>query len=303
MEMDDDEIGSLSERVWQETGDVRLYLDTLSEEQRTRAPVATAKAVKKAVRKTRSIKKLEASQALRRSQAFLAFVTIVESKGGRADGVDESLLIDVWAHGRWDQVPLAIGKLIRDDQEVKAAFHAFASISSSCGTTPLALRQQNKLNKRYGLRMADLSMRTFMRAASEHMRKLRLLESAIERLDRLSLQELHGLAVSGDDLTRRIAALSFRISDEIKRREAQRGGEAKREKFAPVRQHALELANCGSFPSRRQAVLAIKSAVLAFATTIDGISMSEQQAEKTIDGWLKDLGYTPSTGKQGRSSG
>ncbi|WP_087723365.1 hypothetical protein [Pandoraea sp. PE-S2T-3] len=301
--MDDDEINSLSERIWQETGDVRLYLDALREEQRSRSPITAAKAKKKAVKKTNSIKKLDASRALRRSQAFLAFVTIVESKGVRADGVDESLLINVWANERWDQVPLSVGKLIRDDQEVKAAFHAFASISSNCGSTPLALRPQTKLNKRYGLRMADLSMRTFMRAASEHLRKLRLLESAIERLDQLSLQELQSLEVSGDDVARRIAALTFRISDEIKRREAQRGGEAKREKFAPVRQYALDLANRGSFPSRRQAVLAIKSGVLAFAKTLDGVSMSEQQAEKTIDGWLKDLGYTPSTGKQGTSGG
>ncbi|HDR9236404.1 hypothetical protein [Burkholderia vietnamiensis] len=83
---------------------------------------------------------------------------------------------------------------------------------------------------------------------------------------------------------------------------ARKGAAARKERLDPVRQFALQLANAGSYRSRRQAVLAIKDRVVSHARSLLNISMSEQQAEKTIDGWLKDLGYTPSSGKQGMSA-
>ncbi|WNC88819.1 hypothetical protein RI103_14035 [Paraburkholderia sp. FT54] len=83
---------------------------------------------------------------------------------------------------------------------------------------------------------------------------------------------------------------------------ALKGAAAKKEKREPVRRYALQLANEGNHRSRRQAVLAIKDLVIAYATTIPGASMSAQQAEKTIDGWLRDMGYTPSASKQGTSA-
>lgn len=73
-------------------------------------------------------------------------------------------------------------------------------------------------------------------------------------------------------------------------------------KWEPIRQYAIGLANEGNYPSRRQAVLAIKDRVIEHAKTI-GVSMKAQQAETTVDGWLKDLGYAPSASKRGTSAG
>lgn len=112
------------------------------------------------------------------------------------------------------------------------------------------------------------------------------------------------------DALKLIGAASVRSIDEIeslalqdgKQYAPKKGAEAKKAKLAPVRKRALELAKEGVYPSRRQAVLAIKGAILEYAKSIEGISMSADQAEKTIDGWLKEGGYTPSASKRGMSA-
>jgi len=72
-------------------------------------------------------------------------------------------------------------------------------------------------------------------------------------------------------------------------------------KWEPVRQFAFDLAVKGNYPSRNQAVLAIKKQVLDKASSV-GLSMSSQRAEKTIDGWLAERGYTPPASKRGTSA-
>jgi hypothetical protein len=83
---------------------------------------------------------------------------------------------------------------------------------------------------------------------------------------------------------------------------AKKAKAAQAAKWEPIRQYAIGLANEGNYPSRRQAVLAIKDRVIEYAKTL-GVSMKAQQAETTIAGWLKDLGYTPSASKRGTSAG
>lgn len=105
-----------------------------------------------------------------------------------------------------------------------------------------------------------------------------------------------------DDEVVKLKAELTDAPSKIKRDMAQNGAKAKDEKLEPVREFALNLANDGSYPSRRQAVLAIKTRVIDYAHAIEGVSMSEQQAERTIDGWLKKSDYTPSAGKRGMSA-
>ena len=81
---------------------------------------------------------------------------------------------------------------------------------------------------------------------------------------------------------------------------AKRAKEAQDSKLNPVREYAWNLANEKSYPSRRQAVLSIKDAVLVYAKSIEGVRLSPAQAETTIDGWLAKRGFkpTPSAGKR-----
>ncbi|WP_374625092.1 hypothetical protein [Pandoraea sp.] len=73
------------------------------------------------------------------------------------------------------------------------------------------------------------------------------------------------------------------------------GGLAQAARFEPIQKHAVELANLGRYKSRRNAAMGIKDSVLEFANK-KGIKMSPDQAVTTISGWLKDGGYTSSTG-------
>ncbi|KGC80080.1 hypothetical protein DO71_4587 [Burkholderia pseudomallei] len=233
----------------------------------------------------------------------MALVTLAESKGFPTNELNEHVLALSVIHERWNEIPIGLARLIRDDDEIKAAFHAFDSASRGCDQRPLPKNWIGRRNARAGIRVADLYMRSFMRAASEHNRKLYLLESALTQLETLPVDKLHDLISAGDDLSKRIAVLSLRVADELKRRNAQKGANARSKRLEPVREHALLLANEKPYPSRRQAVLAIKDRVLTYANSIDGVSMSPDQAFDTIDGWLKKSGYTPSAGKQGMPTG
>ncbi|MGA3845969.1 hypothetical protein ACI2UC_20320 [Ralstonia nicotianae] len=72
-----------------------------------------------------------------------------------------------------------------------------------------------------------------------------------------------------------------------------KAAEAKKAKLEPVKEFALELANEGNYPSRRNAAINIKERVSEFHRQIVGRCLMPDQAAKTIDGWLKDLGYAP----------
>ncbi|MFM0451690.1 hypothetical protein PQR21_14985 [Paraburkholderia nemoris] len=85
---------------------------------------------------------------------------------------------------------------------------------------------------------------------------------------------------------------------------AKKAKEAQDSKLDPVREYAWKLANEKPYPSRRQAVLSIKEAVLAYAKSIEGVRLSPTQAQTTIDGWLAKRGFapTPPAGKRGTAA-
>lgn len=94
------------------------------------------------------------------------------------------------------------------------------------------------------------------------------------------------------------------IVDYLERQPTEKGKKAKAAqdaKWEPVRQFAFDLAQNGNFPSRSQAVLAIKDQVLEKASSV-GLSMSSQRATKTIDEWLSTRGYNPSASKRDTSA-
>jgi hypothetical protein len=69
-----------------------------------------------------------------------------------------------------------------------------------------------------------------------------------------------------------------------------KGAAVKAAKWIEVGDHALALANVKNYPSRNNADLNIKIDVMKFART-KGLTMSDNQARRTIDDWLKDRGY------------
>lgn len=68
------------------------------------------------------------------------------------------------------------------------------------------------------------------------------------------------------------------------------GAQGRTEKYNSLRGLAKKLAQEKPFKSKRQAALSIKDEVLAKAR-VDGILLSEMQAERTITGWLKDMPF------------
>ncbi|WP_261546081.1 hypothetical protein [Burkholderia multivorans] len=242
-----------------------------------------------------------ASALVERAEAFAAFVVIVESKGLPAHVIDETKLAVIAIDERWDMVPFVLAHLIREDEEVRAAFHEFSHVAKKCEST--FVRGTNLIASKVNELVSTRYREVFLHAASAYARKLSKLESSIDRLSYLPLADLESLVADGDDLARQIAAIGVKISDEIKRRDAKKGANAKSQKLDPVREYAVKLANEKSYPSRRQAVLAIKDRVVEYANSLDSVSMSADQALNTIDGWLKRAGYTPSAGKQGMSAG
>ncbi|CAG4908291.1 hypothetical protein [Paraburkholderia saeva] len=267
----------------------------------TRSDVEKIEARKKVEKERARQQRIQLRDSLvLRADAFAAFVLILEKKGVPAHVIDERKFAAITTQKRWDLVPGILAWLIREDGEVKIAFQAFCDAAKQCtenlrvGASKVSGHASEIISQKY----RDM----FLHAASVYTRKLSTLEASLDRLSTLTLDELESLATDEDELSQRLTAIGLKISDEIKRRESKKGAAAKSEKLAPVRQFALSLANDGNYPSRRQAVLAIKCRVLEYVRSLEGISMSEHQAETTIDGWLKNLGYTPSAGKQGMSA-
>ncbi|MCL9851195.1 hypothetical protein RSP673_011155 [Ralstonia solanacearum P673] len=79
----------------------------------------------------------------------------------------------------------------------------------------------------------------------------------------------------------------------VKSEGGKRARAAREIKAEQVRKYALDLANEGKYPSRRNAVEKIKDRVMARYLDVMGKPMSVERAHKTIDKWLKDLGFVP----------
>lgn len=75
------------------------------------------------------------------------------------------------------------------------------------------------------------------------------------------------------------------------------GGRGRSDIYSPLRQFVLDEVNKKSYPSKRNAALSLKDAVLSMASDLK-IPMSEQQAEKTITGWLKDIPFASTRGRE-----
>jgi hypothetical protein len=83
---------------------------------------------------------------------------------------------------------------------------------------------------------------------------------------------------------------------------AKKGGSANRSRFEPLMQYAVDLANQGDYPSRRQASLGILKRVVDEAKRLGiTLTLDEGNAQKTIDGWLKKKAYVarPRTQRSG----
>lgn len=76
---------------------------------------------------------------------------------------------------------------------------------------------------------------------------------------------------------------------------------AKQKKLQPVKEYALKLANEGDYRSRRSAAIGIKDRVSEFQRTTIGRGLMPDQAQRTVDGWLKELGYAPTARGRGKS--
>jgi len=68
------------------------------------------------------------------------------------------------------------------------------------------------------------------------------------------------------------------------------GGQGRSALYKPLRQFVLKAVKERNYPSRRNAALSLKPLVLKLAAELR-IPMSEQQAEKTITGWLKEIPF------------
>jgi len=75
--------------------------------------------------------------------------------------------------------------------------------------------------------------------------------------------------------------------------QAKAGGDGKSKRYDSLKETAYELVrsealSSGAWPSRRQAVLAVKDKIVELSTSSDiKLNLSADQAEKTVDGWLK----------------
>jgi hypothetical protein len=93
-----------------------------------------------------------------------------------------------------------------------------------------------------------------------------------------------------------------RLAPQKSRKEvAINAGMANAERYTPIAEYALKLATTGRYRSRRNAAISIAGEVITFAKA-NGVTLSQTQAPTTIEGWLKDRGYTPSSSKHTRSS-
>ena len=74
-------------------------------------------------------------------------------------------------------------------------------------------------------------------------------------------------------------------------RYGKKGAEALREKWRPIQEEAVKLAQEGRFATRHEAGRAIAQPVVAYAAS-RGVEMSDLEAPDTIAGWLKKAGVT-----------
>jgi hypothetical protein len=107
------------------------------------------------------------------------------------------------------------------------------------------------------------------------------------------------------DIYRTHVAIQEGMVNYLERRpteKAKKAKEAQDSKLDPVREYAWKLANEKPYPSRRQAVLSIKDAVLTYVKSIEGVRLSPTQAQTTIDGWLAKRGFKPTASAGKRST-
>lgn len=90
---------------------------------------------------------------------------------------------------------------------------------------------------------------------------------------------------------------AFLVRRNTARNLAASGGRGRSDSYEPLRQFSLQAVKERAYPSRRNAALSIKTAVLKLASELR-IPMSEQQAEKTITGWLKDVPFASTRGRE-----
>lgn len=81
------------------------------------------------------------------------------------------------------------------------------------------------------------------------------------------------------------------LYQEVKREISSKGGEGKSRKYEPLKIYIRELISLRErWPSRRNASISIRDDVLKKSKELD-IYLSEHQAQKTIDDWLKEMGW------------
>lgn len=71
---------------------------------------------------------------------------------------------------------------------------------------------------------------------------------------------------------------------------AKAGARGRDNNYKPLRDFARSEVAKRNFPSRRNAALTLKPSVLALAKELE-VALSEQQAERTITGWLADIPF------------
>jgi hypothetical protein len=71
---------------------------------------------------------------------------------------------------------------------------------------------------------------------------------------------------------------------------AKAGARKRAEKYQPLRDFVLQEVTKRNYKSKRNAALTLKADVLKLARQL-GIGLSEQQAEKTISGWLDSVAF------------
>lgn len=79
----------------------------------------------------------------------------------------------------------------------------------------------------------------------------------------------------------------------VKSESGKKARAAREAKLKPVREYALQLANDGKYPSRRNAAEKIKTQVSARYAEVMNKPLTEGNAQDTIEDWLKDLGFIP----------
>lgn len=82
----------------------------------------------------------------------------------------------------------------------------------------------------------------------------------------------------------------FRENRRTRQESGQMGGKARGDRFAPLKEKALELALAGRYPNPHAAAVAIESAILALAADLN-LSLSEFRATQTIADWLRSLAF------------